>query len=149
MSKTKSKKKTSKADEANALAAAEAKKNELVQFVANNIINTLTLSQTVTLIQQVSLRDANTIVSEADEEKLAEIEEQIKPPTYLLQNKEFPFFDTTHSNETHNTISLIKREMVGLLDGVQGTDTLVNIVCKLFSNDIKSQTAKTWLSMNS
>ena len=40
-------------------------------------------------------------------EKLAEIEEQIKPPTYLLQNKEFPFFDTTHSNETHNTISLI------------------------------------------
>ena len=40
-------------------------------------------------------------------EKLAEIEEQIKPPTYLLQNKEFPFFDTTHSKETHNTISLI------------------------------------------
>ena len=40
-------------------------------------------------------------------EKLAEIEEQIKPPTYLVQNKEFPFFDTTHSKETHNTISLI------------------------------------------
>ena len=75
MSKVKSKKKTSKADESNELAAAEAKKNELVQFVANNIINTLTLSQTVSLIQQVSLRDANTIVTEADEEKLAEIEE--------------------------------------------------------------------------
>ena len=75
MSKTKSKKKTSQEDKSNELAAAEAKKNELVQFVANNIINTLTLSQTVTLIQQVSLRDANTIVTDADEEKLAEIEE--------------------------------------------------------------------------
>ena len=39
--------------------------------------------------------------------KLVEIEETIKEPTYLLQNKEFPFFDTTHSKKTHNTISLI------------------------------------------
>ena len=35
------------------------------------------------------------------------IENSIKEPTFLLQNKEFPFFDTTHSKETHNTISLI------------------------------------------
>ena len=40
--------------------------------------------------------------------KLAEIEKKISSPTYLLQNREFPFFDTTHSKETHNTISLIK-----------------------------------------
>ena len=39
--------------------------------------------------------------------KLAEIEKKISSPTYLLQNREFPFFDTTHSKETHNTISLI------------------------------------------
>jgi len=39
--------------------------------------------------------------------KLTELEKSIKEPTYLLQNKEFPFFDTTHSKETHNTISLI------------------------------------------
>ena len=39
--------------------------------------------------------------------KLAEIEKKICSPTYLLQNREFPFFDTTHSKETHNTISLI------------------------------------------
>ena len=40
-------------------------------------------------------------------EKLAELEKTITKPIYLLQNKEYPFFDTTHSNETHNTISLI------------------------------------------
>ena len=39
--------------------------------------------------------------------KLVEIEKQICSPTYLVQNREFPFFDTTHSKETHNTISLI------------------------------------------
>ena len=39
--------------------------------------------------------------------KLIELEDSIKEPTYLLQNREFPFFDTTHSKETHNTISLI------------------------------------------
>ena len=39
--------------------------------------------------------------------KLEEIEKKICSPTYLLQNREFPFFDTTHSKETHNTISLI------------------------------------------
>ena len=40
-------------------------------------------------------------------EKLAELEKTITKPIYLLQNKEYPFFDTTHSNETNNTISLI------------------------------------------
>ena len=58
----------------NALTAAEQKKRELVNFVANNILNSLTMNQTIQVIQQVALRDANTIVSEADEEKLAEIE---------------------------------------------------------------------------
>ena len=58
----------------NALTAAEQKKRELVNFVANNILNSLTMNQTIQVVQQVALRDANTIVSEADEEKLAEIE---------------------------------------------------------------------------
>ena len=39
--------------------------------------------------------------------RLIELENSIKEPTFLLQNKELPFFDTTHSKETHNTISLI------------------------------------------
>ena len=62
----------------NALTAAEQKKRELVNFVANNILNGLTLNQTINVIQQVALRDANQIVSEADEEKLAEIEQAFK-----------------------------------------------------------------------
>jgi len=58
----------------NALTAAEQKKRELVNFVANNILNSLTMNQTINVVQQVALRDANQIISEADEEKLAEIE---------------------------------------------------------------------------
>lgn len=48
-------------------------KEELVNFVANNILNSITLNQVVTLVQQVSIRDANTIVEQADEAKLKEI----------------------------------------------------------------------------
>ena len=54
----------------NALTAAEEKKRALVNFVANNILNNLTLNQTINVIQQVAQRDANQIVSEADDEKL-------------------------------------------------------------------------------
>ena len=39
--------------------------------------------------------------------KLIEQEKSINEPVYLLQNQDFPFFDTTHSKKTHNTISLI------------------------------------------
>ena len=53
-------------------------RNEKVTFVANNILNSITLNQAVTVIQQVALRDANTIVEEADEEKLKEIEDAMK-----------------------------------------------------------------------
>lgn len=48
-------------------------KEELVNFVANNILNSITLNQVVTLVQQVSIRDANTIIDQADENKLKEI----------------------------------------------------------------------------
>tara|TARA_B110000196_G_C21124964_1_gene655325 strand:- start:770 stop:1351 length:582 start_codon:yes stop_codon:yes gene_type:complete len=39
--------------------------------------------------------------------KLLELEQSLIKPIYLLKNKKFPFFDTTHSNKTSNTISLI------------------------------------------
>ena len=58
----------------NELTAAEQKKGELVNFVANNMLNNITLNQVVTLVQQVVVRDANTLVTDADDEKLAEIE---------------------------------------------------------------------------
>lgn len=66
------KKSTSKDTKSNAKPEIE-NKQELVNFVANNILNNITLNQVVTLVQQVSLRDADTIVSDADEEKIKEI----------------------------------------------------------------------------
>ena len=52
--------------------------NELVTFVANNILNSVTLNQTVTLLQQVALRDANTIVTQADDQKLQELKQALE-----------------------------------------------------------------------
>lgn len=56
----------------------QAEQNELITFVANNILNTITVNQTVTLLQQVSLRDAATIVKSADEDKLQEIKDALE-----------------------------------------------------------------------
>ena len=56
----------------------EAKRNELVNFVANNILNSITLNQTITVIQQVALRDANKIIEDADTETLSHIEQALE-----------------------------------------------------------------------
>ena len=70
--------------ESNAPQATEApakltqEQNELVTFVANNILNSVTLNQTVTLLQQVALRDANTIVTQADDQKLQELKQALE-----------------------------------------------------------------------
>tara|TARA_Y100000310_G_C20344682_1_gene651453 strand:- start:367 stop:642 length:276 start_codon:yes stop_codon:yes gene_type:complete len=61
--------------EQNDLSAAEEKKNQLVTFVANNLLNNVTLSQVVNIVQRVSMEDANKIVTEATPERLTEIEE--------------------------------------------------------------------------
>ena len=39
--------------------------------------------------------------------KLIELESSLIKPIYLLKNIKFPFFDTTHSNNTFNSMSLI------------------------------------------
>ena len=62
----------------NELTAAEEKKGELVNFVANNMLNNITLNQVVTLVQQVVVRDANTLVTDADGDKLATIEKALE-----------------------------------------------------------------------
>tara|TARA_B100001559_G_C16357838_1_gene555884 strand:+ start:105 stop:881 length:777 start_codon:yes stop_codon:yes gene_type:complete len=40
-------------------------------------------------------------------EKLLELENTLQKPISLLQNNEFPFYDTSHSNNVFNSISLI------------------------------------------
>lgn len=47
--------------------------NDMVTFVANNILNSITLNQAVTVVQQIALRDARQIVEEADQDKRKEI----------------------------------------------------------------------------
>ena len=39
--------------------------------------------------------------------KLIDLEISLKRPIFLLQNKEFPFYDTSNSNKVFNSISLI------------------------------------------
>jgi len=92
---------------------------------ARNLHNFLSLKNTIALNKyQFSFNRKNLILNcrnkkilsiDVDDEKqrtlmcekLVELEISIKNPIFLLQNKSFPFFDTTHSNNTHNTISLI------------------------------------------
>jgi len=45
-------------------------------------------------------------------EKLLELESSLAKPIFLLKNTEFPFFDTSHSNNIFNSISLINLNTV-------------------------------------
>jgi hypothetical protein len=40
-------------------------------------------------------------------DRLINLEKSLIEPIFLLKNKNYPFFDTTHSNKISNTISLI------------------------------------------
>ena len=59
-----------------------------------------------------------TISTDIDEEKiklsekLNELEKSLTKPIFLLNNIEFPFFDTSNSNNTFNSISLINLNSV-------------------------------------
>ena len=44
--------------------------------------------------------------------KLIELESSLAKPIYLLSNNEFPFFDTSHSNNIFNSMSLINLNSV-------------------------------------
>ena len=44
--------------------------------------------------------------------KLIDLESSLKRPIFLLQNREFPFYDTSHSNKIFNSISLINLKSI-------------------------------------
>ena len=44
--------------------------------------------------------------------KLVELESSLMKPISLLQNNEFPFYDTSHSNKIFNSISLINLKSI-------------------------------------
>ena len=45
--------------------------------------------------------------------KLVDLESSLKKPMFLLQNNEFPFYDTSNSNKVFNSISLINLNSIG------------------------------------
>ena len=45
--------------------------------------------------------------------KLIDLESSLKKPIFLLQNNEFPFYDTSNSNKVFNSISLINLNSIG------------------------------------
>ena len=45
--------------------------------------------------------------------KLIDLESSLKKPMFLLQNNEFPFYDTSNSNKVFNSISLINLNSIG------------------------------------
>tara|TARA_Y100001970_G_C14238167_1_gene863205 strand:+ start:2260 stop:3033 length:774 start_codon:yes stop_codon:yes gene_type:complete len=69
------------------------------------INNILTLHYKKDKILSINIENKNEY--EAMCNNLVEVEKKILKPVYLLRNEKFPFFDTTHSKQTHNTISLI------------------------------------------
>jgi len=45
-------------------------------------------------------------------DKLMDLESSLMKPIFLLQNSEFPFYDTSHSNKIFNSISLINLKSI-------------------------------------
>ena len=65
----------------------------------------LTLNRSNNEIISIPLKDKEKFLLISKE--LLKLEDNIKEPIFLLYNKNFPFFDTTHSNNISNSISLI------------------------------------------
>ena len=68
----------------------------------------------------LNLRDIEIISIPANDEnkrltlsnKLLDLESSLNKPIYLLSNQEYPFFDTSHSSNIFNSISLINLNSV-------------------------------------
>ena len=65
----------------------------------------LKLYQGKLLILSISAKDESKYNIICD--KLIELEKSLLKPIFLLKNEKYPFFDTTHSNNVSNSISLI------------------------------------------
>ena len=77
-------------------------------FIYNN--NRLTLTKNDKDI--ISISTDNPEEHSLLSDKLSELESSLAQPIYLLKNNEFPFFDTSSSNNVFNSISLINLNSV-------------------------------------
>jgi uncharacterized protein len=76
--------------------------------------------------------------------KLVEQENSLIKPTFLLQNKEFPFYDTSHSDKVFNSISLIN------LKSIEDFEKKINkkIEFKRFRGNFYAKGVEAWEERN-
>ena len=77
-------------------------------FVYNNNKLTLNLNNK----ELISVKTDNFEEKKLISNKLIELEKSLIKPIFLLRNDKFPFFDTSHSNNIFNSISLINLNSV-------------------------------------
>ena len=77
-------------------------------FTYSNSKLTLHLNEKVIISISIDSSEEINLLSN----KLIELESSLAKPIYLLSNNEFPFFDTSHSNNIFNSMSLINLNSV-------------------------------------
>ena len=77
-------------------------------FTCSNSKLTLHLNEKVIISISIDSSEEINLLSN----KLIELESSLAKPIYLLSNNEFPFFDTSHSNNIFNSMSLINLNSV-------------------------------------
>ena len=81
--------------------------------------------------------------------KLMELEESLIKPIFFLKNQIYPFFDTTHSNKTSNTISLIN--INSIKDLVKKTNEIIEYERfrgNIYVNGIDPWEERNWIGKN-
>tara|TARA_B110000495_G_C22924544_1_gene540259 strand:+ start:216 stop:992 length:777 start_codon:yes stop_codon:yes gene_type:complete len=81
--------------------------------------------------------------------KLNDLESSLSNPTFLMKNKFFPFFDTTHSKNIANSISLINLNSIIDLEKKSGEKIeFQRFRSNLYINGIEPWQERTWLNKN-
>jgi len=73
----------------------------------NNKLTLMLQSNELISISANNLKQRSLLIN-----KLVELESSLLKPIFLMQNQEFPFYDTSHSNKVFNSISLINLNSV-------------------------------------
>ena len=82
-------------------------------------------------------------------DKLNNLEKSLTNPTFLLKNNDYPFFDTTHSNNILNSISLINLRSIKDLEKKSGEKIeFQRFRGNLYIDGLEPWEERTWLNKN-